>query len=283
MSLPQHITYQEGGTVAIDLLSLPSNVVVDIFTGDNTQLVTSGTANISAISTVLSAAASRGATIISLANTSGIVCSSVIWLQDDPEPVLVRKMDTTTNVAYLRRPLLKDHANNAVAQGARCTFAVNSAVANTLFFEGRIKWTVDGKIDWSALECTKYPLKRHATIQDVFDRQPKMYDLLDPEADAERLLDLAHDEVLQRIGAAGRARVFTGSTEFKNATVLCFLMLFYERMSSQEGTALFERYKELFEQDLERTMQTQPRDLNQNDEVHPAEQMPSASIVIRRA
>lgn len=282
MSLPQHITYQEGGTIYYDALSLPSNVVVDIFTGDNSQLVTSQAANISSISTALSNAASRGATSINLTNVDGVECGSVVWLQDDPEPALVRKIDNS-NVAYLRRPLLKDHVSNATVQGTRCSYAVNSAVANATFFEGRIKWTLDGKVDWAALECTKYPLKRHATIQDVFDRQPKLYELLDPETDTERLLDLAHDEVLQRIGAQGRARVFTGSPEFKNATVLAMLMLFYERMSSNEGKELFERYSNLFEADLERSMNTTPRDTNQDGVVAPAEQMMTGSVIIRRA
>lgn len=282
MSLPQHIVYGEGGTIFIDVDSRPTNAIVSVYTDGGSALVSDASATISSISTTLAAAASRGATSLTLANANAVTAGSVVWIQDDPEPVLVYKITTSSGVVNLRRPLLKDHANNASCEGTHISYSVLAAAANTIFFDGRAKWTIDSKSEYTGLECTKYPLHRRATIQDVFDRQPKLYEILDSEADTERLLDLAHEEVLQRLGTAGRARCFTGSSEFISCTVLAMLMLYYERMASAEGTALYERYKQSLQEELERTSATTPRDTNQDGVAAPQEQMVMRSIPLRR-
>lgn len=281
MALPQHIAYGVGGTVSIDLLTRPTTVTLDIYTGDGSAIVSSASGTVSTISTTLSSAASRGATSIAVAAATGIAAGSVFWIQDDPEAVLAYKLATLT--VSLRRPLLKDHVSGAVVQGTRVSYTVLAAAANTLFWDGRVKWTIDGATEWTAVECTKYPLKRHASIQDVIDRQPMMYEILSPGVDTERLLDLAHEEVLERIGTTGRRiRVFPASSEFVSATAMAALMLHYQPQATDEGTRLFERYSTLLEREVERVVEITPRDDNQDGVVQAAEKVSMRSVILRR-
>jgi prepilin-type processing-associated H-X9-DG protein len=281
VSLPQHITQNVGGTVSIDLLTRPTTVTLDIYTGEGASIVSAASGTVSTISTTLSAAPSRGDVSITVGANTGIAAGSVFWIQDDPEAVLAYKVATTT--ISLRRPLLKDHASGATVQGTRCSYTVLAAAANVLFFDGRVKWTIDGVTEWTALECTKYPLKRHCSIQDVIDRQPMLYEILTPGVDTERLLDLAHDEVLERIGVLGRRiRVFPASSEFVSATAMAALMLHYQPQATDEGTRLYERYESLTQREVERVVEITPRDDNQDGVVQAAEKVSMRSVILRR-
>jgi len=281
VSLPQHITQNVGGTVSIDLLTRPTTVTLDIYTGEGAAIVSSASGTVSTINTTLSSAAARGATSIAVAAATGIAAGKVFWIQDDPESVLAYKLATLA--VSLRRPLLKDHVSGATVQGTQVTYSVASTAAATLFFDGRVKWTIDGVTEWTALECTKYPLKRHCSIQDVIDRQPMLYEILTPGVDTERLLDLAHDEVLERIGVLGRRiRVFPASSEFVSATAMAALMLHYQPQATDEGTRLYERYESLTQREVERVVEITPRDENQDGVVQAAEKVSMRSVILRR-
>ena len=281
MSLPQHITYGEGGTVYIDLQTRPTSVTVTIEKSDGSDIVIGKTATINSVNTTLSGAASQGAATVSVVSASNIANGQVLYMSDDPEHVLVQSVNGTT--VTLRRPLMKNHISGAAFQGTRASYTVSSSDAGSLMWDGRIKWTVDNVIEWSEIECTKYPLRRRATIQDAYDRQPKLYEILDSEVDTERLLDLGHEEVLSRIGAKHRARVYPGSMSFISATVLAALMLYYEHQPTEQGTVLYERYTQLLQEELERVTEIIAPDSDQDGKIEATDRQAFSAIVVRRA
>ncbi len=283
MSLPQHITRGVGGPISISLLTRPTAATVEIEDGAGGTVLSATSATVSSINTTMSAiAVSRGASQFDVAAAAGILSGAELWLQDDPETVLVRRVSGTT--VYLRRPMVKDHAASAVVQSTLCSYTVLAAAAASSWWDGRAKWTLnDGSIHFRALECTAYPLRRYATLQHVYDRQASLFEILQPTEDTERKLDLAHDHVLQKIGAAARCRVFTGGPEFIDATVLAFLAMLYEGTPTDEATRLYERYSALLEAEIGQVTSTTPRDTNQNGVIEEAERMSFRSVPLRRA
>jgi len=283
MTLPQHVTFEVGGTIYLDQLTRPAAATVEVVTGSGAIIVAADTeATISSIDTVLAAAASRGATALNVSNTTGIANGSLLHLQDDPEAVLVASVGEGGAVT-LRRPLLKDHASAGVVEGTRVSYALNATQAAQLWWDGHAKWTCDGVVDFTAVECTKFPLRRKATAQDLYDRLPKLYELLDPEVDIERLLNLGHDEVLERIGIAGRAKTFTGSSEFITATVLAAAMIHYQSQPTPEGKEMFERYREELVSKIEQLVAVVPRDANQSGTVEKSDMLSMRTVELRRA
>ena len=285
MSLPQHVTCGVGGTIHVDVKDLPLNARVSILDFDGTALVSSGTANVSQVNTTLSGAGTKGDTAINVSSNTGFAVGVTCWLQDDPEEILVRKISGGT--ISLRRPLMYDHANAATVEGSRISYTVNAAVANTPWWDGRAEWNIDGTIQhYTAVECTKYPLVRLATAQDLFDIEPKIYHLLDDEADIERLLDLGMEQVLKRVALSApdlRARVYTGSMEFRHATALAALSLYYMRQPGEMAKDMWTRYREELEKEIQAICQVVPRDANQ-DGTMTADERPSVrTVVLRRA
>jgi hypothetical protein len=163
---------------------------------------------------------------------------------------------------------------------------VTASDAGTLFWDGRAEWNIAGSVyDYTTVECTKYPINRLATSQDVFDEDPKFYQILDSEADVERLLDNAHDDVLASIAEKApdlRARVFTGSIEFTRATVFAFLRNWYRRQASDEALRLFDRYQTAFDGELARICTIVARDANQDGVVEGEERMSFRTVTLRR-
>jgi hypothetical protein len=280
MSLPQYLLYQKGGTIHIDVPTLPTAATVRIVDGGDTQKMTHVAATISTINTALAAAASACNTQITVASNTGFSVGKTFWLQDDPEEALVRAVDGGT--VRLRRPLFYDHVNGATVEGGRVTCSVNAEYANALFWDGRAEWNIDGTTYYSSVECVRYPLQRLASAQDLFDCEPKIADLVDSETDVERWLDNAHEMVLGEIAKRApeqRARVFTGTTEFKSVTAAAAMYLY---MLRRAGADEREVWWVEFERRLASVICVVPRDANQDGVIKADERMSARSVVLVR-
>ena len=281
MPLPQHITKDVGGTVFLDLPSRPAAAPTLTAYQDNGTIVAEAvTSTMAAADTTLNGAVAKGATQIVVASSTGMAQGQKLWIRDDPEAVLVRRVDGTT--VYLQRPVLKAHITAAVVVSTRASYAISAAQAAMTFWDGRVKWTVDGVIKWTALECTLYPLDRVADAQDLFDENPKVADVVDTEEEQERGLDAAHRHVLSLIGARGRARVFPGSDAFIVCTSLAWWKRHYRPLKGEINREMYERYRAELDSEIARTVETTPRDLNQDGVITEAEKMSFSSIPVAR-
>lgn len=266
MSLPQHLLFQVGGSVSIDLENVPTSAAVRIIQGDGTQLVGTLAATLTTINTVINSAATRGARSLNVVAVTGMANGVKMRLQDDPEEVRIRAV--AGNLVHLRAPLMYDHANGASVQGTRAVRAINATQASSLFFDGHCEWNIDGSVsDYTAVECTRYPMRRHATVDDVLSVESAWFELKDPALDIEAWLDLAHMRVLRDIGAASnemRTRVFPASDSFRHATALAALVLFYMRQPGAEQQELYRTFKAELRDELGKLVGQLPRDANQD-------------------
>lgn len=280
MASPQYLLYQKGGTVHVDVPSLPSAATVRIVDGDDTEKMGHVAANVSTINTTLSATASALNTQISVASNTGFAVGKTFWIQDDPEEALVRAVDGGT--VRLRRPLFYDHVNAAVIEGARVSCLVNAEYANALFWDGRCEWNIDGTTYYGAVECVRYPMQRLCSAQDLLDCEPKLADLVDAETDIERMLDNAHEAMLGEIAKRApeqRARLFVGTTEFKTATAA---MAMYQHMLRRGDVEDRETWWREFERRLDSVVCTTPRDTNQDGTIASDERMSTRSVILVR-
>jgi hypothetical protein len=286
MPLPQHIRYQGDSNITTTVNRLPSAVTAAIVDSDGTELLGHTSANISTINVALAANVTRGDIDFTVDANTGIEAGITCWLQDDPEEVLVRKVEGTK--IYVRRPMLKDHINTARVEGGKITLEVKTdedTVANTLFWDGRVEWNIDGQRQYSSIECTRYPLVRIATVQDLYDLEPKLYDILDSEVAPERLLDLGHNKVLSMIAKAApdqRTRVFTGSDAFKTATCLAAMWWHYNAGRGEDSRELAERYFAALKDELESMVQVVPRDADQDEDIEDDERISFSTISLHR-
>lgn len=283
MSLPQHITFDEGGTVFIDLPDLPTTVNVSVTTGEGQTLAEGIAATVSTVDTTLTNAAAKGAKAINVASNTGIAQGGTIHVKDDPEELLVRKVDGAE--VSLRRPLTVGHVTGAEVEGARVTASINAQVSNTLFWDGRCEWLVDGVKYFTGVECTKYPLQNLATEQDILDIEPSWYHLKDDEVDTARLLDLGLSHVLKRIAVKApdlRTRVFPASMAFRHVTALAALRQFFMRQRGEEARDLFERYTGELEAEIDRICGVTARDADQDGVVEPDERVSMRNIRLSR-
>lgn len=285
MSHPQYLRYSEGGTIYVDLSSRPSAVTVRLCDGDGTTkwAHTASNITISTITTTTNCVASARDTSINVLSNTGISCGSKFWLQDDPEEVLARRIDGET--IYLRRPVLYGHVNAATVEGTRVVFSANSEVANSLWWDGHAEWNVDGERYYTAVDCTRYPMQRHASAQDLFDVEPQLAEVLEAETDVERLLDNAHDFVLMEVAKAApdrRARVFPGSSEFATCTALAAMYLHYRRRADDPAQRLADRYRSDMASALEGVVQVTPRDADQDRDIEAEDRMSMRSVRLSR-
>jgi len=284
MSLPQHLTYGVGGTVSIDLPSLPANGIVSVVDGDGTYQVTRQDATVSTVNTALRGTPSAGDKAINVASGTGVAVGMKLWIQDDPEESTVRSV--SSNTVNLRRPLVYDHSNNATVQQARVSYAVNAAAAASLFWDGRAEWNIGGStMYYTAVECTRYPLTRLATVNDIATLEPMIYQLMDSEDDVEDLLDLAFEHVLSRIASVSqdlRVRVFTASSVFKHVTALAFLQMLYMRQKGEDARDLWERYRAEVTAEIARLCVTTPRDADQDGVVEGDERISAGTVRLSR-
>jgi len=279
MSLPQHIQFGKGGTIGIGVAAAATAATVTMRDGAGTAKFSDQDAVVSTINTTITGAISAGATSINVASNTGILAGSTMHILDDPEELLVAKVATLA--VTLRRPALYAHVNAANVAGSRITFSVNAAVANTLWWDGHAEWNIDGTIDYTSVEVTRYPMIRRATAQDMFDLEPKLYDVLDGEQDVDRLLDVAHEYVLgelSKMSPDSRARVIPASASFRTATCLAALYIHYRRRAGEESRELADRYSEYTKRELDSITSANPRDADQDLTVRGDEKISARTI-----
>lgn len=283
MSLPQYIGYEEGGTVFIDVSGLPTTATVAIEDGNGSEILSTTNATISTINTTLAANIDRGDMSFTVASNTGFEVGKTCWLQDDPEAVLIKKIEGTK--IYTRRPIIYDHTAGAEVEGGRVTLDVNAATATDLFWDGRVIWNIDGTKNYTSIECTKYPLERLATSNDLADLEPKIYDVLDSESDVERLLDIGHQHVLKQIAVKApdlRARVFVGSMAFKTATAYAALMIHYGRRGNDSAREQASYYEKMLNKEIDAVTITTPRDADQDEDIEESERMSMRTVKLYR-
>jgi hypothetical protein len=279
VTLPQHVQFGKGGTIYIDVGVAVNAATVSLRSGDGTVKFSDQVATPSTINTTITGAIAAGATSLNVAANTGIEVGSEINLLDDPESVIVSRISTLA--VALRRPVKYAHISGATAQSPRINYTVNSAIANTLFWDGWAEWNIDGELDQTAVEITRYPMTRRATAQDMYDLEPLLYDVLDSEQDIERLLDLAHKYVLgelSKMSQDSRARVIPASSSFKTATCLAALFIHYRRRAGEEAKELADRYSEYMKRELDSITNSNPRDADQDQDVQADEKISARTI-----
>ena len=253
MPLPEHITYQLGGTVTLEPPTRPTNALITIYQGTGAIVVNNTTASVATFNTTTAAAVNARAKSLTLSNASGLSSGDRFQLAEPVEWCKAKSI--SGNAVTLWHPLREAHANNVVACKTLVTFAVNAASAASTFWDGRARWEVDSNaVYWTGVECSKYPLRRVANEQTLLAIHPQFAAVLEAEADPDAALDAAHDHVLLALGAAGRARVYPGSTEFCNATALALARNHYRHQSSAAAKELFDRYSAELDKEIERLM-----------------------------
>ena len=263
MSLGQHLIHNQAGSVAIELNTRPTTATVSILTNEGSALVTNASATITSISTTLNGAVSAGATTFVVTNASNITSGTELWIRTPDEKTRCKTVSGTTVTPYA--PLLQAHATGVTCESTRLTYSVAAADNDTLFFDGRVQWVLDGEIaHYQSIECTKYPLARLCQTTDLYDLDPCFSRILEIEADHESQLDIAHNDILARIGAKARVRVYPGSTEFVRATAFMFAANHFGAIATDSAERMYERYMERAEAEISRVTALVPRDEDQD-------------------
>lgn len=286
---PQHIPYGVGCVVEMYVPVRPTastgTQTVTCYTGSGTAIFTAGAASLESINTTISAAAA-GATSVVVASASGIATGKIVRLSGR-EDALVKSVSSTT--VNLRSPLIESHAASATCQSHRVYYTVTAAQAATLFWDGRLEWTIDAAIAASkaiynqACCCSKYPFSTTmATWADLADEEPQIAAVLDAEVDVSRLLVKAAEDVRKRLDAItqGRAATYVGPVNFTDAVVFAALMRHYR---SQRDDVLYERYQATLKEELELLLAGAVyRDANQDGAVDENEQRGLRSVQVIR-
>ncbi len=281
MSYTQHITYGYGGTVDLYLIDRPTSVTARVITGSGSELVAATNATISSINTTTAAAISRGDLSVTLSNASAIAVGDRFWVRSPDEEL--RCKSKSGNVVTLWSPALAPHSNAVAAEGTRVSYVVTSGQASETFWDGRIEWVVDGtSVRHTSVVCTKYPFYRAATQTDLVDEEPHIEQLLSDETDADRLLDIALEDVLKRIGKVQHPWVYTGPEMFAQATVFAALMRRYRSQSGESAKELYERYRDNLADEIGMITQQSPVDLDQDSAVEESEKRSYRSINVYR-
>jgi hypothetical protein len=291
MSIPQHITYEKATTVEINIPTPPSSTqTVSLYTGDGAAIFEDQSATASTISTTLSAGAAVGATSIAVTSATGITPGRRFNVgtaaTEQVEECRCESISGTTVTLWTK--LLFAHASGATVKGTRLTYSVSAANAATLFWDGRLEWTVDTSTLYvQAACCTKYPFRTNmATKQDLLDENPHTPDLLDADMDPQRLVIKGAEDVIKRVAALtnGRAHSFIGSVQFTDAVVYAAWMRYYRRLPGEEAERLYERYSATLASELETLMAgVTYRDADQDGVVEEAEQRSYRSRRLFRA
>jgi len=282
MPLPDCLVYQVGGTLTYNgSPTKPATARVRILDGSGSEKLASTAANISSIDAILVAAVTAGDWSASVNSNVGISQGDTLYIQDDPEELLVRKVAGTT--VSFRRPAMKDHVNAAPVEGVTLSYAVNSATANSLWWDGHAEWNLDGSVyDKTAVHCTKYPMRAvYPTDQEVLDVIPTLARGKPEQIDMERLRRKAADRVMSLITSLApdqRAHTFAGSDSFRHAAALMAAMLYYMPQRGEENRELYDRFREEAETEVKRMVLAVPRDADQDGDVEADERISPMTI-----
>ena len=283
---PQHLTRGYPGNIVISRRAQAANALVTLMKRGGTALFSNETGTVSTVNTTTNSAVSKDGYQINIGSAAGVTTPGEYWLTDDPEAVLVESRVGT--VLALRRPLTKAHVSGATFQGTTISIAVNAEITSTLFWDGRASFNIDGgqALMLASVECTAYPSYRTASVQNLFDEQPKLAYLKGREMDLERLLDLGQEDVLKKLSLVAqdhRARTLTGSPELAQATTYAALVRFYRRKSSDESTQLMMAYAAALETEIAAIAVLVPRDADQDGVVEADERISPKSFRMDRA
>jgi len=282
MALPQHLIKDVEGTLTLDVTStLPTAVTATLVRGDGSAVFTDKAGVVSTIDTVTNAAVSVGDRTVTLNSVTGVSGGSLIYLASPREPVRVKTLSGL--VATCWTPCRHAHTNGVTAQGSQLSVVATAAQTATRFWDGRCAWTLDSVLtEYSAVECTDYPLLRHANVDDVRRHLASRPDqLFSAEDDVEDLMDAAHDLVLERIGARARARVYPAGQEFRYATCMALAVRIY---GVRQATGdMYERYRTRLQEAIERITAIIPRDADQDGVIEAGEKVSMRGGRITRA
>lgn len=280
MALVQHITTGIGGTVSITPTSRPTNAYVTVYDGGGTAVTVNTNATISTINTTLTNAVNARGKSITVSNSSGIAEGGRFFIAAPVE--WCRAKVVSGNAVTLWHPLREAHSNNATVQGTTCTLSVSATNASASFWDGRVRWELDGALQYTGVECTKYPLNRVTTEQDILDVNPQFGALLAAEEDPNTALDAAHAYVLEVLGQRGRARCYPASSEFAQAVALAFARNHYRAQSSDVAEKMYERFAVEFNDAMARLAATLANDEDQDGVVEAEEKRSMMSFRIER-
>jgi hypothetical protein len=275
MSFPQHILYEVGATISVDVTSAsgtPANAQVVITDADGGTWLASAAATVSTIDTTTTAAISKGDRTVALTAATGVSSGQEFWLRDPDEKVRCKSLATKTATLY--RPTLYAHASGITVDSTLLTYAVSAANATPLGWDMRAAWSLEGTLTlYTAVECTKYPLDRMATEQDCADECPDFAQVISGNDDTSALLDSAHERVLSRIGGRARVRVYPGSEAFILATALAVMVRLYRPRPGAAAQQLYDRYRQELQEVIDEMQNWAPRDTDQDGIIEEAEQI----------
>lgn len=282
MSIPQHVTKDVGGVISYYAPSRPSTATVTVKTATGAEKVSAQAATIDSVDTTISTSASRNGRSIEVTDATGIIVGGEYDLSAPTERVRVREISGTT--IYLYTPLLQPHASGSALQGTRISYSMSAAECDELWADGRAEWSLDGSLtDIGAVECTKYPVRRLASEQDLFREHPRINQLMGDTVDSGALLDDAFEMVLSDIGKRGRMYLMTGGPEFVNATRKAAMLLILDDRGSEEAEILYQRKLRQYHDELARLMAMVPQDTDQDGIIEQHEQASLRSFEIHRA
>lgn len=278
MSLVQHITIDIGGIASIEPLTRPACATATVYSSDGVIVCANSNANISTINTVLTAAAAKRAKIVTVNSNTGFSQGEKFCISSPTEWAKCKLVNG--NAIHIYSPLREDHANASTVYSTKTSATIPAANASTLFFDGRVRWEIDNgaSIQWSGLECTRYPLNRVCTEQDLYEVNPGFYALLSAEEDIDTALDAAHEHVLGMLSARGRARVYPASTEFTRAVALAFARNHYRHQASDSAKVLFDRYSAELSDEMSKMENALGADEDQDGDITEGEQRSSRSF-----
>ena len=239
MPIPQHFVRNVGGLIDVSPPLRPDATPaaqVTVRGPDMTIYASAVDATVDAVNTTLGSAAAAAATTVTVASATGIVVGRRYLVGNGTsaprEMVRVRGISGTT--ITLSRPLRSAQATGAGFVGTRLSLAVTAAQASALFWDGHAEWNFadDGngasrnRRIMAPVECTLRPHERLATVVDLFARDPRWDRKVDTELDVDEVLDLAYEDVLEKLGGKFRVRTVVGAQGFVTPTVYqAFVMI----------------------------------------------------------
>jgi len=281
VALVQHITYGLASTVSLEPSTRPSNALISVYDNEGSALVDNATATVHSASTVLTAAATKRASNITVDNATSITEGLRLRIASPTEWARVKTV--SGNSVALWSPLREAHANNATVEATKCSYTIGANNITSTFFDGRCRWELSSNaIAYSGVECTLYPLARVATELDLAEINPQFAQLLAGEEDPDAALDAAHEYVLEQLGKRGRARTYPASAEFSRCVALAFARNHYLGQSTETAAREFEKYSKECGEAIATIMANLTPDENQSGTIEADEMKSANSILVER-
>ena len=289
MAIPQHILYNIGNSITMEIDYRPASATVACTSGSAGSIFTAQTATIGGIDTTLNGAVTAGATTITVTDATGFTAGEnfyIVGADGSSEQCTVKGQSSTT--ITLTRPLLNAYADTSTVESRKLTYTVTAAQAATRFWDGHLTWIADSdKYYFDHVVCTDYPLNRTAIAneQTLFKIEPLMKDSLDPNESLDRLLDLGFEDVLSYLNSVtgGRAWSFLGPRSFELAVGFAAMVHHYRNQPGEAGEELLERFQAAFQSEMKTRLDSVPRDLDMDGAVEDNERVSARSLRLYRS